>query len=219
MLVLSPALIMGVYLGAGDPHWRQWIGGAIFGSAVTLWAWVRDTPPYYVENWQRGYEGESRTAEVLTSLPDGWRIWHDVPAANGNYDHIVLGPGGLFVLDSKYLRGELRVGPKGPVVHRSLDDDAKSELRGMAPQLKARAVALRSYLRETTRFTEYVHAVVVTWSAFPQLEVAHDRCSYLAGPELVEWLRNQPQRFAPAHMVLLARAIDDLSALQAANAA
>src|SRR3954468_22675398 len=75
----------------------------------------------------------------------------------------------------------------------SVYDDAELELRGMAPQLKARAGALSAYLRETTRFTEYVHAVVVTWSSFPQREVAHDRCSYLAGAELVEWLLNQPQ--------------------------
>jgi hypothetical protein len=219
MLVLAPALIMGVYLGAHDPHWRQWIGGAVFGSAVTLWAWVRDTPPYYVENWQRGYEGESRTADALTSLPDGWRIWHDVPAANGNYDHIVLGPGGLFVLDSKYLRGELRVGSRGPALYRSLDEDAKTDLRGIAHPVTARAAALSSYLRETTRFTQYVHAVVVTWSSFPQQQVVHDRCSYLAGPELVEWVRDQPQRFAPAHTVRLAAAIDDLITLPAANAA
>src|SRR4051794_5774124 len=87
LVALSPALAMGGYLGLITPHWVQWFAGAVFGSAITMWLWARDTPPDYIENWNRGFEGETRTARALEALPQGWRVWHDVPAGYGNFDH------------------------------------------------------------------------------------------------------------------------------------
>jgi len=59
-------------------------------------------------SWVRGAEGECRTAASLLSLPDTYVVYHDFhlrrrdgTRATWNIDHIVLGPTGLFVIDSK----------------------------------------------------------------------------------------------------------------------
>jgi hypothetical protein len=89
----------------------DWALGFFFGAAVGVLAWVWDAPPAYIENWRRGAEGERRTARALRDLErDGWYVRHDVLAERGNRDHIVVGPGGVYLLDTKVLAGVVRVG-------------------------------------------------------------------------------------------------------------
>lgn len=52
-----------------------------------------------------GYRGERFVADVLSSLNGkGWHMFHDVPSAYGNIDHVALGPGGLFAIETKTRR-------------------------------------------------------------------------------------------------------------------
>jgi hypothetical protein len=57
--------------------------------------------------WWRGYEGERRTGEELAKLPDNYVVFHDFSFHDGddwhdwNLDHIVVGPTGVFVLETK----------------------------------------------------------------------------------------------------------------------
>ncbi len=49
-----------------------------------------------------GYEGELVTAEELHKLmPAGNYVYHDFPAGNFNIDHIVVGPAGVFAIETK----------------------------------------------------------------------------------------------------------------------
>jgi len=63
--------------------------------------------------WERGAAGERATANALKALPaDTWTVLHDVrwpgrPFAN--IDHIAVGPGGVFVIDSKNWSGTVRL--------------------------------------------------------------------------------------------------------------
>ena len=62
------------------------------------------------EMFERGAEGEEATAAALTGLPTGWSTIHDVHWPNrrlANIDHVVIGPGGVFVIDSKNWSGKL----------------------------------------------------------------------------------------------------------------
>jgi Nuclease-related domain len=45
----------------------------------------------------------------------GWAVLHDlaVPDSAANIDHLAIGPGGVFVIDSKQYRGRLRLDPSG----------------------------------------------------------------------------------------------------------
>jgi hypothetical protein len=60
--------------------------------------------------WRRGAHGEQRTARLLAPLErHGYQVFHDlaIPGSAANLDHLVVGPTGVFVIDSKRYRGHL----------------------------------------------------------------------------------------------------------------
>jgi hypothetical protein len=64
------------------------------------------------DHWERGSLGERAAGEVLTSLPEGWSALHDVRwpgRPRANIDHVVIGPGGVFVIDTKNWTGRITV--------------------------------------------------------------------------------------------------------------
>jgi hypothetical protein len=70
--------------------------------------------------WRRGAAGERRTARLLAPLERrGWAVLHDlaIPGTQANIDHLVIGPGGVLVVDSKHYRGRLRLDADGLLWH------------------------------------------------------------------------------------------------------
>jgi nuclease-like protein len=62
------------------------------------------------ERWSRGAAGEEAVGAVLDGLSgDGWRVIHDVSLGRGNIDHIVVGPGGIFSIETKSHPGRIGV--------------------------------------------------------------------------------------------------------------
>lgn len=64
------------------------------------------------ELFEKGAEGESRTAAALSALGSDWVVLHDHrwPGRRlANIDHVVIGPAGIFVVDSKNWTGDVRV--------------------------------------------------------------------------------------------------------------
>ena len=80
-------------------------------AALAL-AWLlRFHPSPATVAWRHGAQGERRTARLLAPLERrGFQIFHDlaVPGSGANVDHVVVGPTGVFVIDSKRYRGQLR---------------------------------------------------------------------------------------------------------------
>ncbi|WP_313545901.1 nuclease-related domain-containing protein [Leifsonia aquatica] len=61
-----------------------------------------ETVPWFV-----GALGEREIGARLAHLPGGWRVFHALPIGNGeaDLDHLVVGPGGVFVVNTKHHRG------------------------------------------------------------------------------------------------------------------
>src|SRR5690348_16911647 len=60
------------------------------------------------ENYARGAEGEEAVGELLEGLREqGWRVIHDVSFGRGNIDHIIVGPGGIFTIETKSRGGKV----------------------------------------------------------------------------------------------------------------
>ncbi|QNN52318.1 nuclease-related domain-containing protein [Nocardioides mesophilus] len=62
------------------------------------------------ELFEQGADGEVATAAILATLPPGWISLHDVrwPGRRlANVDHVLIGPGGVFVIDSKNWTGRI----------------------------------------------------------------------------------------------------------------
>ena len=63
--------------------------------------------------WEAGAAGERATGEVLAELQTaGWFVLHDLAwpgRQKANIDHVVVGPGGIFVIDTKNWSGSVEV--------------------------------------------------------------------------------------------------------------
>jgi hypothetical protein len=101
---------------AGLPH-----GGLVGLVVAVLVGWrLRFRPSEQARTWQRGAHGERRTARLLDRFTrDGYVVFHDlaVPGSDANVDHLVIGPTGLFVIDSKQWTGSIHQGADGLVWH------------------------------------------------------------------------------------------------------
>jgi len=63
-----------------------------------------------VERYDRGAQGEEYVGSILEELRiDGWLIIHDAELEHSNVDHIVLGPAGLFTIETKSNPGPISV--------------------------------------------------------------------------------------------------------------
>jgi Nuclease-related domain len=64
-----------------------------------------------VERRDRGAQGEEHVGGLLEELSDcGWRVIHDATLGRGNVDHILIGPAGVFTVETKSHPGPVRVG-------------------------------------------------------------------------------------------------------------
>jgi Nuclease-related domain len=93
------------------------LGLAVGGLAAVAAGWgLRFRPSPDAVAWRRGAVGERHTARLLGPLERlGWVVLHDlaVPRSQANIDHLVIGPGGVFVIDSKQYGGRLQLDASG----------------------------------------------------------------------------------------------------------
>jgi hypothetical protein len=91
----------------------------LVAAMVVGWR-LRFRPSEQARTWQRGGAGERRTARLLDRLTrDGYVVFHDlaVPDSPANVDHLVIGPTGLFVIDTKQWTGSVHQGSDGLAWH------------------------------------------------------------------------------------------------------
>jgi Nuclease-related domain len=116
-LVAAAGLVAGVLADqAGLP------GAGLAGLTVAvLVGWrLRFRPSEQARAWQRGAHGERQTARLLDRLGrDGYVVFHDLalPDSPANLDHLVIGPSGVFVIDSKQWTGSVHQSADGLIWH------------------------------------------------------------------------------------------------------
>lgn len=67
--------------------------------------------------YRLGYHGERYVAEELNLLmPDGFRVFHDLPFKIHNVDHVVVGPSGVFAIETKTKRKKIKHGANRHIV-------------------------------------------------------------------------------------------------------
>lgn len=64
-----------------------------------------------VDRRDRGASAEEHVGSLLEALPaDEWTVIHDASFGHGNVDHILIGPPGVFTIETKSHPGPVRVG-------------------------------------------------------------------------------------------------------------
>lgn len=117
LVMMYGAMAAGVLVGAmfsQSSVVRYFSFAAILLAFVLVRIWLRRHSSIIEDKlrdartWRRGYEGERVVGELLeTDLPDKFLVFNDLhfPGLKANIDHIVIGPTGVFVLDTKNWRG------------------------------------------------------------------------------------------------------------------
>lgn len=83
-LLVIPVLLIGVQI---------WFGRR-------LWMLIPELRSYRI-----GFEGERLTAQYLQPLLcQGYHVFHDIPMGEYNVDHVVVGPNGVFAIETKARR-------------------------------------------------------------------------------------------------------------------
>lgn len=149
--------------------------------------------------WRLGAFGEQDTAKEIEKLGAEWHCEHDFVHDYGNWDHILVGPPGVFLLDSKRLSGQaVAVG------------DSLRSGRVRYSGLAARRAALEVKRRMDDALGQsagWVQAVVVVWGDFPQALHEEERVVYVAGRELRSWLSSLEPRTNTSQIAARATAL------------
>ncbi|WP_434317226.1 nuclease-related domain-containing protein [Leifsonia sp. P73] len=164
-----------------------------------------DTAP-----WFAGALGEREVGALLDRLPEGWSVFHAIPVgtrpdasgAVSDVDHIVVGPPGVFVVNTKHHRGQrvwvgeravLVAGQKQPYPRNS--DLEASRVRGVLAQAGITA--------PVTAVVALVGTKEVTVRQQPR------RVVVLRAEQLVRWLTRRPAVLDAATTADVARLFDD----------
>ena len=62
-----------------------------------------------VESFFKGARGEEMVSGLLKTLPDAYHVYNDFLACGKHVDHVVVGPAGVFAVETKFWRGTVTV--------------------------------------------------------------------------------------------------------------
>jgi hypothetical protein len=197
MFYVGLCVAMGLIVGGPMPlFWGLGLGAAI---ATVLWS--IDSPPSHIERWREGADGEKATAKALRGLVgSGWTLSNDIDWGRGNIDHVLVGPAGIFVLETKKLRGICRVQRGMLSVRWREDPEDGYENHSIGPRTRVASAALAETLRADGLRRHWVQGVVVLWADFEQRSVASERVAWIRGKDLARVLAARPSRLSPAEV-------------------
>jgi hypothetical protein len=190
------------------------------GGALALYLALRESPPPWIENYQVGALGEERTAKALEPLlKRGWIVVHDLNRFKSNLDHVIVGPAGVFVLDTKNLHGTVQIDRDVLSLTRPGDDRTAYSSDSLAQSARRQGYELNRLVRRRCDRSPWVSAVVVVWAEFPQRAAAGHKMHFVHGEHLVEWLDAQPARLSAVQVNEISAALRPGQRHRAANAA
>ncbi|MEY2485960.1 MAG: hypothetical protein QOH39_1608 [Verrucomicrobiota bacterium] len=113
-------------------------------------------------NWRRGALGEHVVRATLECLSDNYFVMNDINTSSGNLDHVVVGPTGVFAIETKNWRGVVTADGQGELLINGAASE-KPEVR----KFLARAMRVRDQIMSLACRDIYIRAVMV----FPRARV------------------------------------------------
>ena len=152
--------------------------------------------------WRLGAEGEEHIGALLEGLrPHGWVVEHDVKIGQkgANVDHLVIGPPGVFVINTKLVSADVWVA--GPVVKvGAFRTDFVEKLEAEAMRVR------RKLLAATGRRSLWVQGLLVFVRPTLRVKRQPQYVAVLADRELVPRLLQQEATLGHDEVAALARA-------------
>lgn len=142
--------------------------------------------------WRRGAEGEEEVGWQLRKLGENWKVIHGVPVGTGDtdIDHVVIGPPGVFTLNTKNnLGGRVTVSAKAIYVNGKFQPYlAKSRAEGK------RATKL---LSASCGYVVNAQPVIVIMADQLKIKNATEGVHVVGRKRITRWLLDQPPTLTP----------------------
>lgn len=108
-MVYGIVLTVEITLRPNALPWGAFIGIVVIGTPIGAVLFYKlDRHVLKGRELYAGLRGEMATGEELNRLMlDGYRVFHDVPIEHGNVDHVVVGCGGVYAVETKHIRRKI----------------------------------------------------------------------------------------------------------------
>jgi len=192
------------YLKDSPPQPALATAVAVVAALFVGWRIVRIRPK--LKALALGIEGEKAVGQFLERLREqGCVVFHDVVGTDFNIDHVVIGPAGVFTVETKTwrkpLRGDARIRFDG---HTLMVGEHKPD-RDPIVQARAQASWLRHLLQESTGKSFDTRPVVVFPGWFVESAPGSHKDLWVLEPKaLPAFLENEPVRLTPEDVKLAA---------------
>ena len=138
------ALLVGMIIGL--PGWMLILAEL---AAIALFLVVSPQVDRDHGRWLRGAEGEEAVGRILEGLTaDGWHVIHDISFGRGNIDHVVVGQGGVFAVETKSHGGRISLDRLDPKMLSQAYAEKKTLEERLGIQVEPLLVFSRAYLIE-----------------------------------------------------------------------
>jgi len=109
LLVLGVLAVLTAFIGRSLGLRDPWFLASAVGLLVVMFVVAHHVIPM-LDRRDRGARGEEQVGARLEELSDErWRVIHDASFGRGNVDHILVGPGGVFTVETKSHPGPVQV--------------------------------------------------------------------------------------------------------------
>ena len=176
------------------------VAAVAVGFAVWRWFRVRRQ----TRALRQAIEGEKVVGQFLESLRErGYRVFHDLIGEGFNVDHVLIGPAGVFTIEtktwSKPRRGDARIEFDGETIRAGgLEPD-----RDPIIQASAQAAWLKALLTESTGKPFSVWPVIVFPGWFVEPCIDRKRRIWVLNPRaLPAFLDREPRRVSDEDVAL-----------------
>lgn len=157
-----------------------WLGIALFIACLALAAWKVIKARKEIRAWQDGENGEIYIGQTLEEKmrPLGYDVFHDIqiekPGRKMNLDHVLIGPNGVYLVETKFWRKPERGAPEIEYKDGSLYR-AGVRIKD-APVVEALALAKEAsrYFHDLTGRSFYVKPILVFAGWYHRVAMTHD---------------------------------------------
>lgn len=204
-LIVIICTLVAIFVGAGFGFAKSGLVGIGIGALglvllALLERWVEggwlDALP-----WITGYRGERTVSDLLAMLsPLGYKVVHGIPYTDDygthNIDHAVVGPSGVYALETKNWTGTFAVRGNDRLMHNGID-----ETRAVI-QAKREAQALKRTLEERGVLAHWIwiNAILVSTKAIvpgPCARIEFKYVTLVGASDLVPYIRDRPGKLKP----------------------
>lgn len=112
-------------------------------------------------NFRKGATGEALIGYILEGFPDDYRVIHDLTTPFGNVDHVVIGPSGAYIIDTKNWKGIVGADGNGELLLNGKPTQ-KPEVKNLSRTI----MSIKDKIKVLSALDPYVQGVLAFPSAW-----------------------------------------------------